>query len=952
MKSLKDIITNDNVPVDFQLFDDTFTVSADRNVYNELRKKYLIYAESAFKRFMAVDNSFKKLDDLVKKTDTVFKQLLMKALEEVLRDAFSVGILTSDINTLYKEYYDSGLMDQYKNTYTTYADFYYDAKEQLQANKEYRRDLDHRSNMSASLHGYNSSSSIMNDAIERAFINASEKREVKREFKSAFNDTQMRNDLRNGVRNAILNLHLYIINYFPQKTDIKLGGLISNKAYNTAVSALNNIENQMLTTDQKKEITKIILENDPYLDNAYPVFSNCFPDQIKQFVILGDYFGISSIIRKVNNDMLTFVKSNIGITEADLENCKSLFEQKLEEVGLSKESATPVYAFIQERGKQLDLEYRTVEGAVFNTRKEADSARESIALNEHMLKKPRSEFIRRSDFLDHIQALKDLSVPQPILNNYISLYEQRLNEFDKKCKIAALYEESLNGNSRSIKNRLSSLVTSVEEQRSTWEDITYNGKYSLEDIIGSNDVLDKKNSTDKVDNSGLDTDFNNNIPEELTISADTAIDFSDNSSENQIEISNGIEKADRNSSVYLNNSPIGITEKSEGKDETNKTNHTGSSPKHHEKNSNETRNQTSVITENNQYEEKKKSPIVWILAGIIGLLILGIGILGSMLLMKDKHGNGSDINDISVNSTTVIEQPEEITTTKVVTSVTETQPPTTTIVETTAVASTSLAVSDEQFNSAVDSFISSYGSDSNDPVKDTQYSLYDVNGDGIKELFIKAEHIAGNYTHMYLYKNGSFSSTDVSGENIRFTVTDNLIESLSSGGGIRYAYYRINADNTVELIEQIISYAGQYSHDDQNISENEFNTLIADKNNFSWVSPSYTYFTPQIQTENQLINIPDSYSDFPNIENVSSDMTFYEGSELSYGRIMTESSGLNLRKGPGTSYDVIKELPKGEVVWIFGENSEWYYVGVNGDGNRYVYTDVGFVSKQYVSIIN
>ena len=53
--------------------------------------------------------------------------------------------------------------------------------------------------------------------------------------------------------------------------------------------------------------------------------------------------------------------------------------------------------------------------------------------------------------------------------------------------------------------------------------------------------------------------------------------------------------------------------------------------------------------------------------------------------------------------------------------------------------------------------------------------------------------------------------------------------------------------------------------------------------------------------------------------------------------------------GPGTSYDVIKELPNGDVVWIFGENNEWYYVGVTGNGNRFVYTDVGFVSKQYIT---
>lgn len=207
-----------------------------------------------------------------------------------------------------------------------------------------------------------------------------------------------------------------------------------------------------------------------------------------------------------------------------------------------------------------------------------------------------------------------------------------------------------------------------------------------------------------------------------------------------------------NDNITNDNAPVNC--------ELDKSRLTESSSEYVDKNDTKTNTQTSAITENYKHEEKKKSPIVWILAGVIGLLILGIGILGGMLLMKDKKSSGSDNNDITVNSTTTIEQKEGITTATVVTSATEIQ---TTIAEATTVVITSPAISDEQFNSAVDSFISSYSSDSNDPVMDTQYSLYDVNGDGIKELFIKAEHISGNYTHMYLYKNGSFSSTDVTG---------------------------------------------------------------------------------------------------------------------------------------------------------------------------------------------
>ena len=353
-------------------------------------------------------------------------------------------------------------------------------------------------------------------------------------------------------------------------------------------------------------------------------------------------------------------------------------------------------------------------------------------------------------------------------------------------------------------------------------------------------------------------------------------------------------------------------------------------------------------SEYNNNEGKKKSPIILILIIIIGLLLLGVGILGGMLLIKNKNNNTFKSSDKETTVTT--DQLTEVITTETSTSTTSITASSTTISIITTIPTTTLpAISNEEFNLAVDNFLLSLSSNSNDPVKDIQYAKYDVNNDGIKELFVSAEHIAGHYTHMYMYKNGSFISTDVAGNGIRFSVSDNLIECSRIGGGSVYAYYRITNEGNIELVEQIYSYAGQYTHNETNISESEFNTLLSEKNNLSWLSPSYDYFTSSNQTQN--LNIPTDYLNFPNIENASTDMIFYEGNEHPYGRVATESSGLNLRKGPNTSYDVIEELPKGEVVWIFGESSEWYYVGINVDGNRNVYSSMGYVSKQFISVL-
>ena len=104
------------------------------------------------------------------------------------------------------------------------------------------------------------------------------------------------------------------------------------------------------------------------------------------------------------------------------------------------------------------------------------------------------------------------------------------------------------------------------------------------------------------------------------------------------------------------------------------------------------------------------------------------------------------------------------------------------------------------------------------------------------------------------------------------------------------------------------------------------------------------------ETKSQEDDIPDEYKGFPNVENAPLNMAFYDQAQGLSGTVITDNTGLNLRKGPDTTFAVIKELPKSSTVWILGETAEWFYVGIKADGNDNGYTDVGFVSKEYVAV--
>ena len=61
------------------------------------------------------------------------------------------------------------------------------------------------------------------------------------------------------------------------------------------------------------------------------------------------------------------------------------------------------------------------------------------------------------------------------------------------------------------------------------------------------------------------------------------------------------------------------------------------------------------------------------------------------------------------------------------------------------------------------------------------------------------------------------------------------------------------------------------------------------------------------------------------------------------GTIVGAEGGLNIRSGPGTTYEKVASATNGSTVTILGEENGWYHVRYNGD-------KTGYVSKDFVSI--
>lgn len=351
-----------------------------------------------------------------------------------------------------------------------------------------------------------------------------------------------------------------------------------------------------------------------------------------------------------------------------------------------------------------------------------------------------------------------------------------------------------------------------------------------------------------------------------------------------------------------------------------------------------------------------KGKIIAIAAAAIIIIAGGIGV--GAFLLKDKNKtpeSSSNISSSTAVSTTASSKAEETTSASKSTETTTKAQETMTTTETESVETTAPTVEKKDTTEAVKQALQQHMKEQGSLDAAPTYALYDVNADGIDELFISYHNFEGMGSDLYLYKNGTYVNSHNFYTGASICLSEKSFMEKVYGGGEMTKIYVLTDDGLLQKDEFKKIYGADitFYHNDFIISESEYNQFIAQYDAKEWIKVTENSKPVSELTDTSAYSKPVSnnnpYITFPNIENAPDDMIFYEENEVSFGRISTESSGLNLRMGPGTSYDVIKELPNGDVVWIFGENNEWYYVGVTGNGNRFVYTDVGFVSKQYIT---
>lgn len=223
----------------------------------------------------------------------------------------------------------------------------------------------------------------------------------------------------------------------------------------------------------------------------------------------------------------TFINQNCGQTEDEAKACLEAAIGLAQKMGYNEKAVSEPIQKLKDKITQFDIDYRTVDGVLMQTRESADRARKDVSSHGDVLHQDLSAFHYKYEFLGHLQKLRALTVQEDLKTKYLDECQKAMNDFDTKCQIASAWQWRLehhnnkfyNGNavetiimyvvaafliykmliafiehggfwSRVIWTVLAVgsiifILSSYASEKNAWNELTSNGQLKLTDVMSS-----------------------------------------------------------------------------------------------------------------------------------------------------------------------------------------------------------------------------------------------------------------------------------------------------------------------------------------------------------------------------------------------------------------------------------------------------------------------------------
>lgn len=484
---LKEIIDNNDKGFTFENSIGIFDVPLERSRYAVLRKKYFRIAMEAQKDYVDGWRSLKDCNAFLQREDARFHYVLKTAVNAVRNDLISMGIMDIDKETIFDFADQSGYFEGYQTAYDDFVGQVQRITGNLnyqKARREYRKNtrgkwvgatFSSRPNyVDEYLHqaelGMRNLAEGAGHSVINAVGNAMDTAKANKAIKQLYANEKVRAKFNEEILYCAWNMHFVLIDLLNKALHLDIWEIPEVEDVDRADRLLNNLQSGVLDEDGKKDIIMQAYNANPYSRRLYNTLFRDYRKEARSITQIADYFGVD-LTEEKEKLAFEFLKEHIGNTEEEARKAKEDLKEYYKTIDLEFSETLLSYRYINVLLMLYDREYRTVDGIIFDTREEADIAKEEFPYIAEILGQiepptKESTLEYENDLLKKRDEL-DRRISTKIKDKYLSQIDSYLKDFDNKFCTISFFKKGTRKEAAKAKavNFLKKLDTSNEQAR-------------------------------------------------------------------------------------------------------------------------------------------------------------------------------------------------------------------------------------------------------------------------------------------------------------------------------------------------------------------------------------------------------------------------------------------------------------------------------------------------------
>lgn len=370
----------------FKFIGNDIVIKTERVLYNEIRLKYDKISEQSKERFESVYiNENRSLDDVIEKVNYQWGAIFSEEIEKVINSLIKDGFYNINSEKFVEQYCGSSLK-AWDNAYKQIEEKYLSIMLNQEQQEEYRRQRkEYRGKWQGGGFGLegamkgamqagalNMTSGLIH-SVANQFGNLHSNYQANKYKQGVFDNPDTLEVLSFGLENSIYCIGFAYMDFLEKNSNIEFDRVYKENR-EEALTILTNIKKVNISSSEKLRIIKELIELNPYEISIFEYAIDNFGDSEKFIFRIGNYFGhdLNEYKNKKLNDLL---KSLPIKNEEQCEEARERIKLEAERLGFTHKNIEAIEV-IEDKLLKLDIAARTVNSILFETREEANLARQ------------------------------------------------------------------------------------------------------------------------------------------------------------------------------------------------------------------------------------------------------------------------------------------------------------------------------------------------------------------------------------------------------------------------------------------------------------------------------------------------------------------------------------------------------------------------------------------------